>query len=357
MRRPPLPLPRSHCPRTIRSRRPPPPQPTPLPPPPFLPHAGAGAPTVLSYSGVEGVSALAWRPRAANVLAAACSRGVCLWTHESAATSAPTQGVRRLGQPTSWRLRLLRAPGPSAPGPASSLAWSPCGLFLAAAGPASRTVTVYHVPSAAATPLRAGLGAPTLLRWSPRGGYLFAALSSGGFAVWETHAWSVETWASAAPVSDARWSPDDRALAVALRGQTSELLCLTFARGAPSLVAHATPVPLPPALEASARGAPLWDAAAGVRPEVEALAWDPAGGAIAATLRTGGDPAEPRVVAARALPPPSRRSSPCCALARLLGLRRAARIPALSLRRRQPPHFSSVLSPRRRCTLSAWRPC
>ena len=94
------------------------------------PSAGGGAPAplrpaqLLHHEFQRGVSALAWRPNSGGCLAAACSRGVCLW-HLAGGRSGPLGG--REGGGGAWMAWLRPPPGA---GPLTCLAWHPVGHLL-----------------------------------------------------------------------------------------------------------------------------------------------------------------------------------------------------------------------------------
>ena len=90
-----------------------------------------------------------------------------------------------------------------------------------------------------------GLASTSLLKWSPDGSYLLAALPRGGFQLWETCNWgNIAFQAGAGQLVSACWSPDSKTLLLAFSG-ARQLTAVYLIGRAYSLKAQLLPVTLP----------------------------------------------------------------------------------------------------------------
>ncbi|GBF89820.1 hypothetical protein Rsub_02524 [Raphidocelis subcapitata] len=247
---------------------------------------------VLTHELQSGLSSLAWRPVHCTMLAAGCRGGVVLWAlgrqpaggagFQRAAAGGNGNGGGAGGAVggAAWASFLRYSDGCSV----TALAWSPDGRLLAGAGPDSSRLVVWDAALGAGAVVRLGLDPLTLLRWSPCGGYLFAAGAGGRFHVAETATWRTAAWAAPAGghVAAAAWAPSGRAALVAFGGGSGAggVVALHFVGASPSLTEQLLPVTLPEVTSLDVlKGGPLRGGC------IADLAWDPSGRRLAALLR------------------------------------------------------------------------
>ncbi|XP_067833505.1 aladin-like isoform X2 [Heptranchias perlo] len=165
----------------------------------------------------KNVSALAWKPLCASVLAVGCQSCILVWNIDPTSLST---------RPSSGCAHVLSQPGHC---PVTSLAWSPKGGLLLSASPVDTSMMVWDVSTEICVPLqRVGGGGVTYLAWSPDGSRVLAATPSSVFRVWETRTWTCERW----PTLRGRcqtgcWSPDGTRLLFTVQGE-SVIYLLTF---------------------------------------------------------------------------------------------------------------------------------
>eukprot|EP00058_Branchiostoma_floridae_P006547 XP_002592035.1 hypothetical protein BRAFLDRAFT_79624 [Branchiostoma floridae] len=89
---------------------------------------------LLKHKVQKGVSALAWEPQCASVLAVGCQNCVLIWHVDPMSLSS---------RPSTTTCQVLSRPGHS---PITCLAWSPHGKLLASASPADTAMMVCPIP-------------------------------------------------------------------------------------------------------------------------------------------------------------------------------------------------------------------
>ncbi|XP_038608330.1 aladin [Tachyglossus aculeatus] len=238
----------------------------------------SSSPTIphLKHRLQRAVSALAWKPLSASVLAVGCHSCILLWTLDPGALAT---------RPSSGCAQVLSHPGHS---PVTSLAWAPSGGRLLSASPADAAVLVWDVATESRLALprvRAG-GGVTQLLWSPDGSKVLAATPAPVFRVWDTTMWTYERWPTlTGRCQTACWSPDGRRLLFAVLGEPL-LYCLTFpeptgeARGRVGGSETATIV-------ADLSETAVWTGTREERlgGEVLSMVWDPSGERLALLLK------------------------------------------------------------------------
>eukprot|EP01119_Soliformovum_irregulare_P014072 TRINITY_DN3810_c1_g1_i1.p1 TRINITY_DN3810_c1_g1~~TRINITY_DN3810_c1_g1_i1.p1 ORF type:complete len:487 (+),score=111.01 TRINITY_DN3810_c1_g1_i1:11-1471(+) len=181
----------------------------------------AWSPIQLRSQSQRGITCLQWRPSHGNVLAVGCRTGVAVWTLTTETRSGKMAGMSSEGREFDVT-SLQFFPFSSA---TTSIAWSPCGRFLARCGEASSTLTIIDISLGCITEISKALFVLTLLRWSPTGNYLFVG-TEGNFRVFETTTWTSLGFSSKSPI-DAAWNHDGRLLVVVPMG-TSDIVCFAF---------------------------------------------------------------------------------------------------------------------------------
>ncbi|XP_028930032.1 aladin [Ornithorhynchus anatinus] len=238
----------------------------------------SNSPTIphLKHRLQRAVSALAWKPLSASVLAVGCHSCILLWTLDPGALAT---------RPSSGCAQVLSHPGHS---PVTSLAWAPSGGRLLSASPADAAVLVWDVAteSRLALPRVRGGGGVTQLLWSPDGSKVLAATPAPVFRVWDTTMWTYERWPTlTGRCQTACWSPDGRRLLFAVLGEPL-LYSLTFpeptgeARGQVGGSETATIV-------ADLSETAVWTGAREERlgGEVLSVVWDPSGERLAVLVK------------------------------------------------------------------------
>eukprot|EP00041_Stephanoeca_diplocostata_P041959 m.9663 g.9663 ORF g.9663 m.9663 type:complete len:487 (+) comp6980_c0_seq2:127-1587(+) len=189
--------------------------------------AGLHSHEILIHTAQAGISALAWCPTALHRLAVGCRNGVLLWDIPPNAKT-----------PATVRLFLDQ-------GPASTLAWSPCGELLAAAATNSRKLCVWDVAHATVTALSRP-GDVLKVLWSPDGRKLLETTRAGHFRIWNTTTWTDERW-DHGQCQSAAWSRCGRVLLLSLSG-SSVIYSIRF-HGASNTTASAFKTTLHPVFD------------------------------------------------------------------------------------------------------------
>ncbi|KAH7667320.1 aladin protein [Dioscorea alata] len=238
-------------------------------------------PCVLTSEFQRDVKALEWRPNSGKTLSVGCTGGICIWSASYPSNAAMVRpgiassagGVSRASGVRWTLVDFLRSPDGEQ---ISALCWNPDGRFLASASSGSSSFTIWDVAQGLGTPIRRGLGAISMLKWSPTGDYFFTAKSDGTFYIWETNTWTSEPWSSTGGnVSGAAWDPDGRMILLAF-SQSTTLGSIHFASKPPALDAHLLPVELPEIALTGSHG-------------IEKIAWDASGERLALSFQGGDD--------------------------------------------------------------------
>uniref|UniRef100_A0A7S2R6E4 Anaphase-promoting complex subunit 4 WD40 domain-containing protein n=1 Tax=Rhizochromulina marina TaxID=1034831 RepID=A0A7S2R6E4_9STRA len=177
-------------------------------------------PLRLSNDLMQGITGVSWNPYA-EMVAVACSRGVCLWRLMGGLEVPGENGVldSRYGAPSAW-MSFLQQP---ARAPTVGLAWSRHGRLLATAAEGDPRVLVWDVALRTFTPLHTGpLGAPLALAWSPDGRFLWASFADGGFGIWEAQRWTFVSWEFPGQCRVVSWSPDSQRIALVMNNVGTE---------------------------------------------------------------------------------------------------------------------------------------
>ena len=181
-----------------------------------------------------------------------------------------------------------------------ALAFSPCGRLLVAGARDRAAMRCWDLSTDQRVKIGSGVSGTSFLAWSPCGDYLFAAHPEGGFTLWETDAWTSESWSTdGAPVTAAAWGPknaDGAVVLVTTRGGAGQVLAVHLPDGAPSLAARLLPVELP----RLANGTPGEDAVAGEgalvgsdAADIAGMSWDPSGKRLAVVFGSASVSARP----------------------------------------------------------------
>ncbi|KAJ0977961.1 hypothetical protein J5N97_013435 [Dioscorea zingiberensis] len=249
-------------------------------------------PCILTSEFQRDVKALEWRPNSGKTLAVACRGGICIWSASYPGNAAMVRpgiassagGVSRVSGVPWTLVDFLRMPNDEQ---LIVLCWSPDGrypltssltsqTYLASASSGSSSFTIWDVAQGLGTPIRRGLGAISMLKWSPTGDYFFTAKFDGTFYIWETNTWTSEPWSSTGGnVTGAAWDPDGRMILLAFSESTT-LGSVHFASRPPSLDAHLLPVELPEIALTGSHG-------------IEKIAWDASGERLALSFQGGDD--------------------------------------------------------------------
>ncbi|KAK2588699.1 hypothetical protein KPH14_001592 [Odynerus spinipes] len=139
---------------------------------------------ILKHSAQKFVYQLSWRPYAGRVLAAACHKGVLIWTIElGAASNMLSHAV------------LLKRRNHT---PVTSVAWHPQGDILVSCSPSDSNMIIWDVSKEEGVPLkRVGGGGLCFAHWSSCGSRLFTATCRNIFRVWlsgTSTPWHAERW-------------------------------------------------------------------------------------------------------------------------------------------------------------------
>lgn len=241
----------------------------------------------LCHEFMRDPACIAWQPAGAHpAVAVGCQSGICLWR------------VRGWGSsPSSW-MSFLQDP---AGAPVSALAWSPCGAFLAAAGPHHGITRVWDTDNQRSIALPNPGACPAVeLAYAPTG--LFLACTTACVGWWSPRAPAARPHPCAPPRRDgtlALWNAKTWQR-TSLRPGGVPLGIAWDAEGALLLVACASPsgrvalhcVHCPSGLDAVTGTAPepsllptVWEmdgnAADSDRHPRLGCAWDPQGGRVA----------------------------------------------------------------------------
>ncbi|XP_020254237.1 aladin isoform X2 [Asparagus officinalis] len=239
-------------------------------------------PCVLTSDYQKDITTLEWRPNSGKMLSVAAKGGICIWSASYPGNSASVRsgvssslGTVSRGSGVRWTLvDFLRSRNGEQ---ISSLCWNPDGRYLASASYRSSSFTIWDVAQGQGTPIRRGLGAISMVKWSPSGDYFLTAKFDGTFYLWETNTWTSEPWSSAGGcVTGATWDPEGRMILLAFSDSVT-LGSIHFSSRFPSLDAHLLPVELPEI--ASSTGSH----------GIEKIAWDSSGERLALSYRGGGD--------------------------------------------------------------------
>ncbi|KAM0947928.1 putative transcription factor WD40-like family [Dioscorea sansibarensis] len=263
-------------------------------------------PCVLTSEFQRDVKALEWRPNSGKTLTVGCRGGICIWSASYPSNAAMVRpgiasSVGRVSRASGVRWTLvdfLRSPDGEQ---ISALCWNPDGryplcnkltfekvlsltfpnifgicliweLFIHDLGCCSSSYLVWCL----GTPIRRGLGAISMLKWSPTGDYFFTAKTDGTFYIWETNTWTSEPWSSTGGnVTGVSWDPDGRMILLGF-SQSTTLGSIHFASKPPSLDAHLLPVELPEIALTGSHG-------------IEKLAWDASSERLALSFQGGDD--------------------------------------------------------------------
>ncbi|XP_020584106.1 aladin isoform X2 [Phalaenopsis equestris] len=237
-------------------------------------------PCILTSEAQREIKSLEWRPNSGKTLFVACNGGVCLWSESYPGNVPSTRsgvtsslGTISRGSGNRWTLvDFLRSPTGEQ---ISAISCSPDGRYLASASYESSSFTIWDVAQGAGTPIRRGLGAVSILKWSPTGDYLLTTMSDGTFYLWETNTWTSEPWSSTGGyVTGAAWDPMGR-MALLAFSESNTLGSLHFASRPPALDAHLLPVELP---EISSLTGSCG---------IEKIAWDASGERLALSFKDG----------------------------------------------------------------------
>lgn len=238
-------------------------------------------PCILTSEFQRDITTLKWRPNSGKMLSVASKGGICIWSASYPGNVAPLRSgvifshcTVSGGTGVRWILvDLLKSPNGEQ---INALCWSPDGRYLASASYQSSSFTIWDVAQGKGTPIRRGLGAVSLLQWSPNGDYFLTAKFDGTFYLWETNTWTSEPWSSSSGyVTGAAWDPEGRMILLAFSGSAT-LGSVHLSSRFPSLDAHLLPVELPEiTLLIGSHG-------------IEKLAWDASGERLALAYN-GGD--------------------------------------------------------------------
>lgn len=240
-------------------------------------------PCVLTSESQRDVTALEWRPNSGKMLSVASKGGICIWSASYPGNAACMRsgvassiGAVSRGSGVRWMLvDFLRSPNDEQ---ITALCWNPDGRYLASTSCQSSSFTIWDVAQGQGTPIRRGLGAISMLKWSPSGDYFLTAKFDGTFYLWETNTWTSEPWSSSGGyVTGATWDPEGRMVLLAFSDSVT-LGSIHFSSRFPSLDAHLLPVELPEI--ASLTGSH----------GIEKIAWDASGERLALCYK-GGDEA------------------------------------------------------------------
>ncbi|KAL0912208.1 hypothetical protein M5K25_018168 [Dendrobium thyrsiflorum] len=236
-------------------------------------------PCILTSEAQREIKSLEWRPNSGKTLCVACKGGICLWS-ESYPGNVPSVrsgvassvGTVSCGSGIRWILvDFLQSPTGEH---ISAISCSPDGRYLASASHGSSSFTIWDIAQGAGTPVRRGLGAISILKWSPTGDYLLTTMSDGTFYLWETNTWTSEPWSSTGGyITGAAWHPIGR-MALLAFSESNTLGSLHFASRPPALDAHLLPVELPEIASTGSCG-------------IEKIAWDASGERLALSFRDG----------------------------------------------------------------------
>ena len=178
---------------------------------------------------------------------------------------------------------------PSAP--CDAMAFSPCGRLLVAGARDRAAMRCWDLSTDRRVNIASGVSGTSFLAWSPCGEYLFAAHPDGGFTLWETDAWTSESWSTdGALATAAAWGPrnaDGAVVLVTTRGGEGQVLAVHLPDGAPSLAARILPVELPRLARDGADGGSDGERDANAA-DIAGMSWDPSGKRLAVVFDSAG---------------------------------------------------------------------
>lgn len=138
----------------------------------------------LRHAEQKSVCSMSWRPNAGRELAAACHRGILIWTVELGAASNSLSHAVLLKQRNH--------------APVTSVEWNRVGSLLVSCSPNDSNMIIWNVEKEKSVQLkRIGGGGLCFSKWSLTDDNLFAATCRTVFRLWETgvgEPWSCEKW-------------------------------------------------------------------------------------------------------------------------------------------------------------------
>lgn len=180
------------------------------------------------------ITCVAWAPFLADAVAVGTRSGVWFWQLSQFA-AAPSEGDKPQRKRPGASSPAVRVELPPGFAPVASIAWSPCGRFLAVASPNKSSVCLWdmlsNVTSLLCIPVlqyldvafRAGLD---ILAWSPCGQFLFASTTEASFCLWNVasqQCWCYENLTG--NVLSAVWSPASTCMLISTAG-SADLMSL-----------------------------------------------------------------------------------------------------------------------------------